>query len=53
MNNLSKHHSAGPAEVRGPMQLHWLHRLEASPAYLHYSNQIDESKLEFFNQGFP
>jgi len=28
MNNLPKHHSAGPLEARGPMQLH---RLKAGP----------------------
>jgi len=31
MNNLPKLHGAGPPEARGPMQLHWLHRLKASP----------------------
>ena len=31
MNNLPKHHGAGPSEVRGPMQLHRLHRLNAGP----------------------
>ena len=30
MKNLSKHHGAGPAEARGPMQLH---RLKAGPEY--------------------
>jgi len=28
INNLLKHHGAGPAEARGPMQLH---RLKAGP----------------------
>jgi len=32
MNSLFKHHGAGPPEVRGPMQLHRLHRLKAGPA---------------------
>jgi len=32
MNNLPKHHGAGPPEVRGPMQLYRLHRLKAGPA---------------------
>jgi len=32
MNNLPKHHGAGPQEARGPMQLHRLHRLKAGPA---------------------
>jgi len=32
MNNLPKHHGAGPPEARGPMQLHRLHRLKAGPA---------------------
>jgi len=31
MNNLPKHHGAGPPEARGPMQLHRLHRLKAGP----------------------
>jgi len=31
MNNLPKHHGAGPTEARGPMQLHRLHRLKAGP----------------------
>jgi len=31
MNNLPKHHGAGPPEVRGPVQLHCLHRLKAGP----------------------
>jgi len=31
MNNLPKHHGAGPPEARGPMQLHRLHRLMAGP----------------------
>jgi len=31
MNNLPKHRGAGPAEARGPMQLHHLHRLKAGP----------------------
>jgi len=30
MNNLLKHHGAGPPEARGPMQLH---RLKAGPEY--------------------
>jgi len=30
MNNLPKHHGAGPPEARGPMQLH---RLKAGPGY--------------------
>jgi len=33
MNNLPKHHGAGPPEARGPMQLHRLHRLKAGPAF--------------------
>jgi len=40
MNNLPKHHGTGPPEGRGPMQLHRLHRLKASPAF---SIQLDES----------
>jgi len=32
INNLPKHHGAGPAEARGPMQLHRLHRFKAGPA---------------------
>jgi len=32
MNNLPKHHGAGPPEARGPMQLH---RLKAGPVYGH------------------
>ena len=31
MDNLPKHHGAGPPEARGPMQLHRLHRLKAGP----------------------
>jgi len=31
MNNLPKHHGAGPPEARRPMQLHRLHRLKAGP----------------------
>jgi len=31
MNNLPKHHGAGPPEAPGPIQLHRLHRLKASP----------------------
>ena len=34
MSNLPKHHGAGPPEARGPMQMHWLHRLKAGPAYI-------------------
>jgi len=33
MNNLPKHHGAGPAEAGGPMQLHQLHRLKAGPDF--------------------
>jgi len=32
MNNLRKHHGAGPPEARVPMQLHHLHRHKAGPA---------------------
>ena len=32
MNNLPKHHGAGPAEAWGPMQLRRLHRLKTGPA---------------------
>jgi len=31
MNNLPKHRGAGPPVVRGPMQLHRLHRRKAGP----------------------
>ena len=31
MNNMTKHHGAGPSDARGPMQLHRLHRLKAGP----------------------
>ena len=34
MNNLPEHHSPGPPEARGTMQLHRLHRLKAGPARL-------------------
>jgi len=32
MDNLPKHHGAGPPEAPGPMQLHRLLRLKAGPA---------------------
>jgi len=33
MNNLTKHHGAGPPETRDPMQLHQLHRLKVGPEW--------------------
>ena len=30
---MSDHHGAGPPEARGPMQLHWMHRLKAGPGF--------------------
>ena len=32
MNNLPKHHGAGPAEARGPTQLHRVYRLKVGHA---------------------
>jgi len=45
MNNLPKHHGAVPPEARGPMQLHRLHRLKASPAHIYgcYSSPTSRS----------
>jgi len=37
INNLPKHHGAGPTEARGPMQPHRLHRLKAGPDYCNSS----------------
>ena len=36
MNNLPKHHGAGPPEARDPMQLHRLRWLKAGPGWSKY-----------------
>jgi len=55
MNNLPEHHGAGHPEVRGPMQLHRLHRLKAGPDLI--SHQIlatlSENATTAFQQKRP
>jgi len=43
MQNLPKHHDEGPQEVRGPMQLHWLHRLQAG---LEHTEQSGNTSID-------
>jgi len=47
----AKHHSAGPPEARGPIQLHRLHRLKADPDFsnvLCSTSFLKSSRKTFF-----
>jgi len=48
MNNLPKHHDAGPLEARGLIQLHRLHRLKAGPACVVDCNFLKLNNVEHY-----